>query len=176
METAAYKAWLEGQRRKERRTMPKRSRVYVPGKFDVLFGKGSPLQKHIGNVKLRGLIADCKKTYEKTEKGRKHQVSQAVIDIVKESSGVFLKQDGNAWIVVDDAAAELKVSTLFRSLRGGKRAKKAPPVEMGVGTSSTSNQPPSSRSLHNMGGVDTATFPPSNLPIQGHDSPGSNSH
>ncbi|CAJ1947377.1 unnamed protein product [Cylindrotheca closterium] len=150
MDTANYKTWLEGQRRTERRTMPKRTRVYVPGNFDVLFGKGSPLQNHIGNVKLRGLISDCKKTYEKTEKGRKHEISQAVIEIVKESCGLFLKQGGDdSWIVVDDAAAELKVSTLFRSLRGGKRAaRKAPPQ-------------PQPQSLQNMGGVDTSTFPSS---------------
>ena len=158
METTKYKAWLEGQRRNERRDMPKRNCVYVPGSFDVLFGKGSPLQNHIGNVKLRGLISDCKKTYEKTEKGRKHEVSRAVMDIVKESSGLFLRQDGdNAWIVVDDVAAELKVSTLFRSLRGGKRA------------AATKKAPPPQQSLHNIGGVDTATFPfaNSNHQVQG---------
>lgn len=148
METKHWKTWLESQRRKERRTLPRRSRIFVPGTFDVLFGKGSPLQNHTGNVKLRGLIADVKATYEKTEKGRKNEVTQAVIEIVKESSGLFLKQDGDVWIVVDDAAAQLKVSTLFRSLRGGKRSKKA------EGLVASSDQ-----SLQRMGGIDSASFP-----------------
>jgi hypothetical protein len=87
----------------------------------VLFGKGIPLQKHIGNVKFRGLIADCRKTYEKSEKGKKYYVSRAVVATVKQSSGLFLKHDDDdAWIVVDDTAAELKVSVLFRSLRDRK--------------------------------------------------------
>jgi hypothetical protein len=107
---------LEGQRRNERRSKPRRNRIYIPGRFDVLFGKGSPLVHHIGNVKFRGLIADCRKTYEKAEKGKKYHVSQAVVETVKQSSGLFLKHDyDDAWIVVDDAAAELKVGALFRS-------------------------------------------------------------
>jgi hypothetical protein len=109
----------------ERRSKPRRNRIYFPGRFDVLFGKGSPLQRHIGNVKFRGLIADCRKTYEKADKGKKYYVSQAVVETVKQSSGLFLKHDDDdAWIVVDDTAAELKVGTLFRSLREGKRNSK----------------------------------------------------
>eukprot|EP00980_Cylindrotheca_fusiformis_P029843 scaffold23925_cov157-Cylindrotheca_fusiformis.AAC.6 len=118
-----YIQWLEEQRREERRTKQRRTRIYVPGIFDVLFGKGSPLQNHVGNVKLRGLIADCRLKYEKAEKGKKHLVTRAVVETVKESSGLFLKQDGGAWVAVDDRQAELKVATLFRSLRDGKKAK-----------------------------------------------------
>jgi hypothetical protein len=91
VDTEQYRQWLEGQRRNERRSKPRRNRIYIPGRFDVLFGKGSPLVHHIGNVKFRGLIADCRKTYEKAEKGKKYYVSQAVVETVKQSSGLFLK-------------------------------------------------------------------------------------
>lgn len=120
--TKLYVQWLEEQRRKERRTKPRRNRIFVPGLFDVLFGKGSPLQNHTGNVKLRGLIADCREKYDKAEKGQKSFVSRAVVETVKQSSGLFLKQDDGAWIVVGDSQAELKVATLFRSLRDPKRS------------------------------------------------------
>lgn len=56
----------------------------------------------------------------------------AVIEIVKESFGLFLKHKGDALIVVDDSAAQLKVSTLFRSLPRGKRTKKASLFKPGV--------------------------------------------
>lgn len=75
------------------------------------------VQNHIGNVKLRGLIADCRKTYEKTDTGMKHTVTGAIVDTVKQSSGLFFKSDDEAWILVDDAAARAKVSAQFRTLR-----------------------------------------------------------
>jgi hypothetical protein len=113
-----YRQWLEKQRIKERRTKPRRKRILVPGRFDVLFGKGWPVQTHIGNVKFRGLVADCRKTYEKTGNGKKHEVIQAVVETVNQSSGLFLKADDDAWIRVGDAAANNKVGAHFRTLRG----------------------------------------------------------
>eukprot|EP00980_Cylindrotheca_fusiformis_P029842 scaffold23925_cov157-Cylindrotheca_fusiformis.AAC.5 len=109
--------WLEGQRRIERQTKPPRDRILVPFRFDVLFGKGSGVQNHFGNVKLRELIADCMKTYEKTDVGEKYLVVQAIVNTVKQSSGRFLKPDDDSWIVVDDAAAEKKVAAQFRTRR-----------------------------------------------------------
>jgi len=123
------RALLERQRQTERRhtNLKRRNRVVVPGRFDVLFGKGSPLQKHVGNMKLRKLISDCQKSYEKAEKGSKYEISLAVMYIVKESGGLFLKQpEGNngSWVIVDDDAAQLKVTTLFRSHRAKQRKNK----------------------------------------------------
>ena len=70
-----------------------------------------------GNVKFRGFIADCRKTYEKTKRGKKYHLVQEIVDTVKQSSGLFLKADDEGWIVVDDAAAGFKVGALFRTLR-----------------------------------------------------------
>eukprot|EP00980_Cylindrotheca_fusiformis_P029841 scaffold23925_cov157-Cylindrotheca_fusiformis.AAC.4 len=122
--TDEHRQWLEGQRMIERQTKPPRDRVLVPFRFDVLFGKGNPLQNHFGNIKLRQLIADCVKTYEKTGNGEKYLVVQAIVNTVKQSSGRFLKADDDSWIVVDDADAERKVSAHFRTLRFFKRGPK----------------------------------------------------
>lgn len=127
--TENHHEWLEAQRRKERQVEPKRNRVHVPGSFDVLFGKGSPLQNHRGNIKFRGLIADCRKAYEKADKVKKRRIIEEIVSTVRESSGLFLRADGNGmWIDVDDKAACMKVGSLFRTLRfhqdGGGKAKR----------------------------------------------------
>jgi hypothetical protein len=88
---------------------------------DVLFGKGTPIQNHVGNKKFRALIVDCQKRYEKAKKGEKIILAQEIVDSVIESSGMFLKLDGEMWLSVGDDAAKTKVSTSFRTLRKGRR-------------------------------------------------------
>ncbi|CAJ1947381.1 unnamed protein product [Cylindrotheca closterium] len=116
-ENFANLKFLEVHRAKERMKYPKRSRVGVPGPNDVLFGKGSRFQNHVGNVKFRRFIADCRKTYEKTKRGEKQHLIREIVDTVTQSSGLFLKEDDEGWIVVDDAAAAYKVGAVFRTLR-----------------------------------------------------------
>ena len=86
-------------------------------------------ENHIGNKKLRRLVLDCQKSYEKAEKGTKLMVAQEIVDIVLESSGRFLKASediidentasgyGCTWINVDNDSARTKVSAMFRTLR-----------------------------------------------------------
>ena len=47
-ESESNKQFLEAHRKKERLTYPRSIRVGVPGQYDVLFGKGSRFQNHIG--------------------------------------------------------------------------------------------------------------------------------
>jgi len=117
IERSEHRRSLEARRKKERLTYPSRTRVGVPGRFDVIFGKGSRFQNHVGNVNFRSFIAACRKTYDKTERGEKHVLIQEIVDTVKQSSGLFLKADDGDWIVVDDAAAAYKVGAAFRTLR-----------------------------------------------------------
>ncbi|CAJ1945936.1 unnamed protein product [Cylindrotheca closterium] len=91
----AYKTFLEQERKKERLSNPPRVRIMVPSPNDVLFGKGTPVQNHVGNKKLRRLVMDCQKSYEKAEKGTKILVAQEIVDIVLESSGRFLRPADN---------------------------------------------------------------------------------
>jgi hypothetical protein len=88
---------------------------------DVLFGKGTPIQNHVGNKNFRLLIADCQKRYEKAQKGEKITFAQEIVDTVIESAGMFLKPNGDVWVPVENDAAKTKVSAVFRTLRKGQR-------------------------------------------------------
>jgi hypothetical protein len=113
----SYRQGLVRQRRQERLSQPRRMMIYVPMGRDVLFGKGTPAQNHVGNLKYRALIADCQKRYEKANNGEKTILVQDIVDIVIQSSGMFLKPDGEIWFPVENDAARRKVSTAFRTLR-----------------------------------------------------------
>ena len=116
----AYRDYLRGVRRQERMQFPRRSTIFVPCSCDVLFGKGSSVQTFEGNMRMRHIISDRQQPYEIAEKGKKVLVAQEVVDIIHESSGMFLKQaedGGEYWIVVDNDAARTKVSSAFRTLR-----------------------------------------------------------
>jgi hypothetical protein len=91
--------------------------IYVPMSRDVLFGKGTPVQNHVGNRKFRLLIADCLKRYEKAKKGEKTILAQEIVDTVIGYSGMFLKPDGDMWLSVENGTAKRKASTAFRTLR-----------------------------------------------------------
>jgi hypothetical protein len=117
----SYRQRLVRQRRQERLSQPQRTTIYVPMSRDVLFGKGAPIQNHVGNKKFRALISDCQKRYEKAKRGEKILLAQEIVDTVIESSGMFLKPDGDVWLPVGNDAAKTKVSTLFRTLRMDQR-------------------------------------------------------
>jgi hypothetical protein len=95
--------------------------IYVPMSCDVLFGKGFPIRNHVGNKKFRALIADCQKSYEKAKRGEKIILAQAIVDTLIESSGMFLKPDGDVWFRVENDVARTKVSDAFRTLRMDQR-------------------------------------------------------
>jgi hypothetical protein len=114
---ASYRQRLVQQRRKERLSQPRRTMIYVPMSCDVLFGQGSRIQNHVGNKKFRVLVADCQKRYEKGNNGEKTSLAQDIVDIVIQSSGMFLKPDGEIWFPVENDAARTKVRVAFRTLR-----------------------------------------------------------
>lgn len=112
-----YHRRLNLQRREERRSQPQRRVIHVPGEHDVLFGKGSPFQNHSGNKALRSLILAYQERYHKAEKGNKIKVAQEIVDTIEQSSGLFLRQEGSVWVVVENKVAKNKVSTAFRTLK-----------------------------------------------------------
>jgi hypothetical protein len=97
----------------ERRQQPRRQKVHVPFKADILFGKGT----HPGNIQLRSLVSERYKIYQKAEKGQKRQIAQEIVQTIQQSAGFFLRPDGDSLICVDDEGARQKVSALFRTIR-----------------------------------------------------------
>lgn len=92
-------------------------RIILPGKFDVLLGRGKPLQKHHGNLHYHFVIEGYHDRYEKAMKLEKTQIAKFIVDTIQELGGRFLKQDEAGWVEIDDEAARTKVSHTFRNHR-----------------------------------------------------------
>mmetsp|Transcript_35084 Transcript_35084/g.84971 ORF Transcript_35084/g.84971 Transcript_35084/m.84971 type:complete len:468 (-) Transcript_35084:1301-2704(-) len=114
----AYQQRLHQMRSIERLKEPKRQKINVPSRSDILFGKGTPFQNHHGNVQLRNMVSERYKAYAKAAtKGQKMQITKEIVQTVQQNSGLFLRPDGGSWVCVEEEAARQKVSALFRSLR-----------------------------------------------------------
>ena len=112
---------LEARRRYERLNFPLRNTILVPFSQDVLYGKGTPFQNHPGNKRLRQLIADQIKQYDKSQRGEKKAIALGIIETIRQSGGLFLKQDGSKWTRVNNDAARLKVTAAFRTFRQARK-------------------------------------------------------
>lgn len=99
---------IEAQRRYERLNFPLRSSFYVPFSQDVLLGKGTPFQNFPG---------DQYKNYDKAQRAEKKVITMGIVDTIRQGGGLFLKQDGDKWIRVEDEVARLKVTAAFRTFR-----------------------------------------------------------
>ena len=120
--TRFHKEFLEN-RRKQERLSSQAPRIGVPGRFDVLLGRGKKYDLHMGNVRFRHLIEDCREKYESASRNVKTKLSAEIVEIVHENCGRFLKQDGVGWVEVEDETARLKVSHAFRAMRAKNATK-----------------------------------------------------
>jgi hypothetical protein len=89
--------------------------VIVPGHLDILLGRGRRCQEHVGNMRLRILVEDCKPVYDNASRKEKTLLSQEIVESVKKNS-YFLKDEDIGWVEVDDNVARLKVSHTFRDI------------------------------------------------------------
>lgn len=89
--------------------------VTVPGHLDILLGRGRRCQEHVGNMRLRILVQDCKPVYDNASRKEKTLLSQEIVESVKKNS-LFLKEEDIGWVEVDDNVARLKVSHTFRDI------------------------------------------------------------
>ncbi|CAJ1939093.1 unnamed protein product [Cylindrotheca closterium] len=124
LEDPNYRVRLRNQRKVERLSQSaRRNAIHIPSDYDVLLGKGFSAQNHFGNKEFRQLVVSRQSVYDSAEKGSKLQIAQGIVDIVHQSSGMFLKQEDKLWIPVDNSVARTKVSAAFRTLRLDKKAK-----------------------------------------------------
>jgi hypothetical protein len=85
---------------------------------DVLFGRTKGTVDHPGNGKFRRLVDVYMRKYEEAERLEKTCIAEAIVQMVQESNGRFLKRDpGSDWEEVDGAAARKKVAHAFRNRR-----------------------------------------------------------
>jgi hypothetical protein len=92
--------------------------IYCPSPLDVLCGRGKPFQEHAGNVCLADLIDKHQDVYRRTKRGGKSEVSEDILQKVREYDGRFLKkkEGEDNWKVVNDDEAREKVSQGFRNV------------------------------------------------------------
>lgn len=106
-----------GKRRQLERQGSGSGKVLSPGPFDVLLGRGRLCQEHVGNVRYRQLVVKHKNQYDNASTVDKTSISFMIINLVKDASGRFLKENDDGWVEVDDKRARDKVSHSFRTLR-----------------------------------------------------------
>ena len=93
------------------------NRIIVPGKYDVLLGRGKPLQKYSGNLNYHYVIEGYHDRYEAAAKGEKAELAREIVKKIHDQGGRFLKQDDAGWTVITVVAAQSKVSHTFRNHR-----------------------------------------------------------
>jgi hypothetical protein len=117
----SHRAWVKSRKQQEDRgrlgVAPNDRIVVVPGRVDVLLGRGKPIQEHFGNLRYHILLDHYQDAYEGAKKFEKMQIAQRIVSLVHEYNGRFLRQEGAGWCEVDDSAARDKVSHAFRTRR-----------------------------------------------------------
>lgn len=112
----SHRQWLKNRRSQEDAHSSSEV-IVVPGRLDILLGRGKPIQEHFGNLRYHVLLDYYQPAYERAKKFDKMQIAQRIVNAVHEYSGKFLKQEGAGWVAVDDVVARDKVSHAFRTRR-----------------------------------------------------------
>jgi len=83
---------------------------------DVLSGRGGGTNVHPGNRTFRDLINLHRRSYLKARKNDKPAISRAIVAVIREQNGRFLKREdkSNLWFEIGDDAAREKTSQALR--------------------------------------------------------------
>ncbi|CAJ1951278.1 unnamed protein product [Cylindrotheca closterium] len=101
-----------------------KARIMLLHRFDVLFGKGTNVRSHTGNLRALHLVNMFQSQYDgASNRFEKAEISERIISIIHESNGRFLKWDQGSWFEVDDGIARDKISHWFRNQRRSKADK-----------------------------------------------------
>lgn len=96
-------------------------KVFRPTRYDVLCGRGTPIQNHEGNVRMRRIISKFARRYHNARKFIKQSIADEAVLCVKGTGSVkarFLKRADreNFWYEVPDKVASDKVSHCLRCM------------------------------------------------------------
>lgn len=86
---------------------------------DFLFGRGSVINNHEGNIRFRGLVSKRKEEYKSTRMIRsKRKIVQQILDEVHTYGGRFLKvldpRDPTRWVLANNHEINMKVISSLR--------------------------------------------------------------
>eukprot|EP00934_Nitzschia_sp_Nitz4_P002590 Nitzschia sp. Nitz4//scaffold29_size155292//59278//61341//NITZ4_002653-RA/size155292-processed-gene-0.13-mRNA-1//1//CDS//3329546433//2580//frame0 len=85
-------------------------RIVVPGRFDVLWGKGALLQSHFGDMRYEELLDEHLTRFASASELERINISNAIVLEIQAGGGRFLQKDEIGWVEVDDAMARYGVS------------------------------------------------------------------
>mmetsp|Transcript_5698 Transcript_5698/g.6590 ORF Transcript_5698/g.6590 Transcript_5698/m.6590 type:complete len:176 (+) Transcript_5698:64-591(+) len=93
--------------------------IVSPGPADVLFGRGTGVNRFPGNVRFRNIIHESKEEYRDLGlRTQKTQFSENIIDEVHSYGGRFLRRNEGSfdeeWVVADRKKVREKVSQALR--------------------------------------------------------------
>jgi hypothetical protein len=113
--------WIERQKVKDTEMINKNgvfNGVDLPGRNDVLLGRGRIFQDHPGSVKLRNIVSSFLEEFKLASKHSKTVITWKVMEAMKGQGGRFLKRNADGWWVeVSDEAAREKVGMSFRTAK-----------------------------------------------------------
>ena len=129
--------WLETQRIREEREVqmpPTLAQEVEPGnaqeenettiepdRFDVKLGKSPKCREHTGNRRASHLCEMFYEQYQRANKYQKTEMAERIVQMIHESGGRFIKEEGEHWIEVDDLVARAKIAHFFRYKRSKKQ-------------------------------------------------------
>jgi hypothetical protein len=97
------------------------TKILLPHRFDVLFGRGNKVRCHTGNLRALHLVNLWKTRYDgAANRSKKAEISERIVSIVHESGGRFLEWEDNGWVEVEDEMARDKIAHYFRNARRQK--------------------------------------------------------
>lgn len=92
--------------------------VLIPGKSDVLLGRGQTLQDHTGNQTFRDLIDSHMAEYSRaTSKHEKARLVVQIVETINRMNGRFFKDTDVGWLEVGEQTAREKTSHSLRDRR-----------------------------------------------------------
>ena len=111
-----YKPIKVDEKKKPSNTLIYSPPIESPIDRDVLFARGGLTNHHPGNKRLRELVKQFKMKYDKSNKRVKTEISQYIVDKIRNEGGRFLKRDEktNLWNVVQNNEARRKASQSLR--------------------------------------------------------------
>mmetsp|Transcript_30337 Transcript_30337/g.61868 ORF Transcript_30337/g.61868 Transcript_30337/m.61868 type:complete len:156 (-) Transcript_30337:49-516(-) len=88
----------------------------VPQTFDIICGRGTGYQHHLGNKKFQETIEEFKGLYQAATPTEKNKISLDILQKLRSLSpgGHFLRREGQRWVDIGDNRAREKINQAMR--------------------------------------------------------------
>jgi hypothetical protein len=97
--------------------------IDLPGRNDVLLGRGRPFHQHPGNIRMRELVDLYQEEYKRAPVGQKSNIADKIVQaiMIKEHSLFLKRQPDGWWVQVSEIEAREKATHAFRTMRTKER-------------------------------------------------------